>query len=609
MADDARSQFVEGLRVTAGHLQHLQDRLRDAVADLRRTVGLRRIAWGLRVTLDGTALQVSAGVAFSPSGVRLALDSAVALAGAQAGQRVVLRASNADSAALRVGNTPTVISLLTQATLEADDGSDVGPDALVIASLQAGEGAATVQQAASLFAATGAHSHSGEHRQDADGRWYYDGAPLVGSAGPPGPVGPAGPPGADGAAGAPGLAGDTGPPGAPGDTGPPGPAGEAGPPGPPGPSDGAGPPGPAGEAGPPGAPGEAGPPGPAGDAGPAGAAGEAGPAGAAGEAGTPGAAGEAGPPGPAGEAGPPGPAGETGPPGPAGEAGVAGAVGAAGEPGPAGERGADGAPGAAGAAGERGEPGEPGAAGAAGATGSTGEAGPPGPAGERGSDGAPGQPGPPGPQGPQGVPGQTVALDAPFIARCNWPQDQRLTVSQAIVLLERIRLDLSAPLLPDVQDRQPQVVQLWFEPAPLLASGAPGNQPAPLMVVHGEAKLSPQRIDWSTSDDRERLQALLGSSGRLLLRVHCGFLADVEKRPFSASLVALTGFDQPQVAAGVFEAWCHIPRPGNTPGRPPSPFNPLIPVTPVIPVVTPAAPVSPSGAAPPPRPRPRRGGG
>ena len=470
MADDARSQFVEGLRVTAGHLQHLQDRLRDAVADLRRTVGLRHIAWGLRVELDGATLQVAAGVAFSASGVRLALDSAVALANAQAGQRVVLRASNADLAALRVGNTPTVITLLTQATLEADDGSDVGPDALVIATLQASEAGLTLQQDAGLFAATGAHGHSGEHRQDADGRWYYDGAPLVGN------PGPAGPPGADGAPGLPG---------------------------------------------------------------------------------------EAGPPGPVGDAGPPGPAGDAGPPGSPGERGI------------------DGAPG------ERGERGEPGAAGPVGATGEAGLAGPAGADGAPGTSGADGAPGPAGPagpagqSGPPGPPGQTVSLDSPFIARCNWPQDQRLTVAQAITLLERIRLDLSSALLPEVQDRQPQVVQLWFEPAPAQASGGPGTQPGPLMVIHGEAKLSPERIDWSASDDRERLQALLGSSGRLLLRVHCGFLADLEKRPFSASLLALTGFEAPRVPAGVFEAWCNIARAGSTPVR----------------------------SVPNPRPRPRRSGG
>ena len=199
-------------------------------------------------------------------------------------------------------------------------------------------------------------------------------------------------------------------------------------------------------------------------------------------------------------------------------------------------------------------------------------------------------------------------LDAPFIARCNWPQDQRLTVSQAIALLTSIRLDLSSPLLPEVQNRQPQVVQLWFEPEPAQASGSMSTQPGPLMVIHGEAKLAPERIDWSASDDRERLQALLGTSGRLMLRVHCGFLADVEKRPFSASLVALTGFEAPRMPAGVFEAWCHIPRAGSTPVPTPPPLGPVTPVTPVTPI-TPELPVSPLRPPPNPRPRPRRSEG
>ena len=52
--------------------------------------------------------------------------------------RVVLRATNADRKALRVGNTATVITLLTSALVEPDNGSDAGPDALVIAQVQAG---------------------------------------------------------------------------------------------------------------------------------------------------------------------------------------------------------------------------------------------------------------------------------------------------------------------------------------------------------------------------------------------------------------------------------------------------------------------------------------
>ena len=52
MANDARTQFIDGLRVTSEHLQHLQDRLREAVRDVRTSIGLRKVAWGLRVTSD-----------------------------------------------------------------------------------------------------------------------------------------------------------------------------------------------------------------------------------------------------------------------------------------------------------------------------------------------------------------------------------------------------------------------------------------------------------------------------------------------------------------------------------------------------------------------------
>jgi len=46
MAEDARTQFVDGLRVSAEHLQHLQDRLRESVLDVRNAIGLGRVAWG-----------------------------------------------------------------------------------------------------------------------------------------------------------------------------------------------------------------------------------------------------------------------------------------------------------------------------------------------------------------------------------------------------------------------------------------------------------------------------------------------------------------------------------------------------------------------------------
>ena len=163
MADDARTIFVDGLRVTKDHLEHLQDRLREGLLDLRRSLGLGRIAWGLKVDA-ADRVAVAPGVAFSPGGVRMAVDSPLSLAlpDGAAPLRVTLRASNSDRQALRVDGQPTLVLLTTAAALEPDDGADPGSDALVIARLTRGTGGVTVTQDESLFVATGHHSHSGE---------------------------------------------------------------------------------------------------------------------------------------------------------------------------------------------------------------------------------------------------------------------------------------------------------------------------------------------------------------------------------------------------------------------------------------------------------------
>jgi hypothetical protein len=540
MADDARTQFVEGLRVTAEHLQHLQDRLRESVQDLRRTVGLGRVAWGLLVRLEEGRVRVEPGVAFAPGGVRLSLDTAVDLGPGSTGQRVVLRAANADTASLRVGGTPTVITLLTQAALEPAIGPEPGPDALVLAQVTATEGGPRIEQDGGLFVAAGAHGHSGEHRQDAQGRWYYDGALLEGAgAGPAGPPGPAGPAGADGPVG---PIGPVGPAGPAGDAGPPGPEGPAGEAGPPGQEGEAGPPGPEGEAGPPGPAGEAGPPGPPGDLGPpgqAGAPGGPGPAGAAGPVGPPGPAGQIGPAGPAGNPGPIGPAGAIGPPGVAGRDGAVGPAGAVGPIGPAGPRGAVGPAGPIGPIGP------------IGLVGPAGPAGPVGPAGPRGA------------AGPAGPAGDAVLADWPFIEKTNWPQGELLDTARTLGVLRQIQLTLSSPLAARTLTQQPQVVQVWFEPSPVqqAPTGASVRQPAPVIAFHGSTKLGARELNWSLEDDVERTTAMLNATGRMLLRVHCGHLVDEKGRLLSSSVDALMGVVSPRLPAGVFEGWFFVGTP------------------------------------------------
>ena len=68
MTEDAHSRFIDGQRVTSVHLQHLQDRLREGISDIRSCIGLGRVAWGLRAELNGNEVLVHPGAAFSTSG-------------------------------------------------------------------------------------------------------------------------------------------------------------------------------------------------------------------------------------------------------------------------------------------------------------------------------------------------------------------------------------------------------------------------------------------------------------------------------------------------------------------------------------------------------------
>jgi hypothetical protein len=540
MAEDAHSFFVNGLRVTAEHLNHLQDRLRDAVDDLRRGVGRRKIAWGLRAELIEGVVTLNPGVALSPTGIRLALATAVQLEpdAAPGVQQIVLVGVNDDIEPARVGDVATIVTLRTSASLISVD-EVVDPDGLVIGTVERlGDSTVVLTQDSALFAARGAHGHSGQHLQDADGDWYYDGD-LLAAMGTPGPTGPAGP---EGPAGPSGPAGEAGPAGAEGPAGPAGPAGLEGPVGavgPEGPMGSVGPPGPAG------VPGATGPEGPAGPPGPIGQPGPTGPTGA------PGPQGEVGPAGLTGPAGSPGPQGAPGPIGPQGEVGPAGPMGSPGFPGPQGDPGPPGPPGATGATGPQGPPGPQGLTGSAGPQGATGATGAPGLPGPTGATG------PQGPMGPQGPAGPAFSFDAPIIDSISWPHGDAVDPGVAEQILFELRIGVSAPIHPALSDPPPPVVQVWIEvdqPPQLQLASLPG-QPGPtaLFAMRGDLQIIGSNLTWRM--DPRQTGSLTRLNCRVQIRVHCGLLYDVDQRVLSASTEMLVRRSMPAVPGGIFESW------------------------------------------------------
>ena len=568
MSDEQGTFFLDGLRVTTQHLNHLEESAQQAVGDLRRVLGLAHIGYGFRIQVadDGQSATLSPGLGFTASGARVTLDEGAALTipDGDGPFSVALVAGSHDDPTTRVGDTGTIIFSDTAVSVAAD--APPGPDALVVGTIQRSDGNLAATQDETLFLAPANHGHSGAFYQDGAGIWRFDGPLLTqtdttagppGPPGPPGADGPQGPAGPQGDAGAQGLAGDTGPDGPAGPQGDAGPAGPQGDPGPTGPQGPPGDAGPIGFTGPPGDPGPAGPTGADGAQGPAGPQGDLGPQGLPGDTGPEGPAGLQGDPGPAGPDGPAGAQGIDGPQGPPGSTGDAGPEGPPGPPGETGETGPAGSPGPAGDAGPPGPPGEAGPQGdpgPAGQQGSVGDAGPPGPPG---LTGPPGDPGPQGVPGPQGPPGPEAGLDLTMIRAVNWNPRTPIPIPTAIKVLESLEFQFTAALGPATAFL-PGAIWIRLVPPTPAATAAPTL--APVLALHGTTTISNNLVVWRLSDATATLTNALksGGGGLILVDLDCDYIVDSTGADVSGSAGILAGQKPPVRPGGIFRTWIQV---------------------------------------------------
>jgi len=141
----------------------------------------------------------------------------------------------------------------------------------------------------------------------------------------------------------------------------------------------------------------------------------------------------------------------------------------------------------------------------------------------------------------------------------SWQHGATVDPATAAKLLLALRGTLSGPLLPELLDAQPQLLQVWFEPLQELDQTAPGT-PA-LKVVNGQLKLSSQTFAWAATLAAAVLTRALVAGGRVLIRIHCGNLIDTKKRAFSAATDALFDAESLHLPGGALESWFFV-KPG-----------------------------------------------
>jgi hypothetical protein len=140
----------------------------------------------------------------------------------------------------------------------------------------------------------------------------------------------------------------------------------------------------------------------------------------------------------------------------------------------------------------------------------------------------------------------------------SWTHEARLNASDGLGVLREMKITFSTPIHRTIRERRPEAMQVWLEPLPVTTAAAAQTGPSQLFTVHGRLAYEQQALLWRMTDTEALLTRHLESGVRVLIRIHCGVLADASKRIYSATLRALIDFETLPVPGGIFESWFFV---------------------------------------------------
>ncbi len=203
--------------------------------------------------------------------------------------------------------------------------------------------------------------------------------------------------------------------------------------------------------------------------------------------------------------------------------------------------------------GPQGPQGDPGPAGPEGPQGDRGPVGADGPQGPEGPQGPIGETGPQGPEGPEGPPGPGLDLDLGEVVGLSWPHGGQVRAGLAFSMLAGgLKINLSRSLHTELQESQPQIVQVWFDP--------PGSEETfhEIRSLDGDTRVTAQTINWTPRAGEEMMKQFLQVGSRVMVRVHMATVYDEKRQPYSSLLRRVLELEIPALPGGVLESWFFV---------------------------------------------------
>lgn len=173
---EASTRFIDGMRVSKEHLEHMHDVLLAATVYLRQTIGTGKVAFGFKVeALAPDKVKVGTGMAFDRLARPLALEGEREIAVSFTSSNNLYLVLNY---ALRSQTLVDGIHTILSNAVRIDARVDAPPyvdDSVIFAQLQLNAGKIEVVQKGEWYLPPLDHGHSGTFFFDQDKRWHFDG--------------------------------------------------------------------------------------------------------------------------------------------------------------------------------------------------------------------------------------------------------------------------------------------------------------------------------------------------------------------------------------------------------------------------------------------------